>query len=188
MSDDMTWNKHVDTTAAKANKKLGFLKRNVKVKDSSLKEKAYKAIVRPTVEYCSSVWDPLHKTQAATIEKVQRRAARWVTGRYHNTSSVTDMLGDLGWRELNQRRADNRLCMVYKIVHGLVAIPVGHFIRLQRDGVHLQPIYAKTNYYLYSFFPRTITDWNKLPQDTLSAVSVASFKRRVATLSHEMPY
>ena len=188
ISEDMTWNKHVDATAAKANKKLGFLKRNVKVKDSSLKEKAYKAIVRPTVEYCSSVWDPSYKTQAATLERVQRRAARWVTGRFHNTSSVTDMLSDLGWRELNQRRTDNRLCMAYKVVHGLVAIPVGHFISLQRDGVHLHPIYAKTNYYLYSFFPRTIADWNKLPQDILEGESLAIFKRRVATVTHDMPY
>jgi hypothetical protein len=58
------------------------------------------------------------------------------------------MLSDLGWRELNQKRADNRLCMAYKEEHGLVAIQVGHFISLQRDGVHLQPIYAKTHYYL----------------------------------------
>ena len=98
----MTWNNHIDNTAARANKKLGFLKGNIKVKDSTLKEKVYKAIVRPTFEYCATVWDPHYKTQAATIEKVQRRAARWVTGRFHNMSSVSDMLSDLGWRNLNQ--------------------------------------------------------------------------------------
>ena len=169
ISNDMTWNNHIDSTAAKANKKLGFLKRNIKVKDSALKEKTYKAIVRPTVEYCATVWDPHYKTQAATVEKVQRRAARWVTGRFHNMSSVSDMLSDLGWRDLNQRRVNGRLCMAYKIVHGLVAIPIGQFIKVQRDGVHLQTIYAKPNYYLYSFFPRTVSDWNHLPGDTLSA-------------------
>ena len=83
------------------------------MKDSTLKEKAYKAIVRPTVEYCTTVWDPHYKTQAATIEKVQRRAAHWVTGRFH-MSSVSDMLSDLGWRDLNQRRVDGRLCMACK--------------------------------------------------------------------------
>ena len=98
------------------------------------------------------------------------------------------MLSDLKWRDLNQRRADDRLCMAYKIVHGLVAIPVGHFINVQRDGVHLQPIYARTNYYLYSFFPRTISNWNKLPIETISSDSLAIFKRGVATLTHDMPY
>ena len=102
ISNDMTWNNHIDNTAAKASKKLTFLKRNIKVKDSTLKEKVYKAIIRPTVEHCATVWDPHNKTQAATTEKVQRRATRWVTGQFHNMSSVSDMLSDLGWRDLNQ--------------------------------------------------------------------------------------
>ena len=75
-------------------------------------------------------------------------------------SSVSDMLSDLGWRDLNQRRVDGRLCIAYKIVHGLVVIPIGQFIKLQSDGVHLHIIYAKPKYYLYSFFPRTVSDWN----------------------------
>ena len=54
----MTWNRHIDNIISKANSKLGFLKRNLKVKESKIKETAYKAIVRPSLEYCSSVWNP----------------------------------------------------------------------------------------------------------------------------------
>ena len=147
ISDDMSWNKHIEKTASKANCKLGFLRRNVKTRDQWLKEKAYKTIVRPTLEYCSSVWDPYYQQQYKTVEKVQRRAARWVTGRYHNKSSVSDMIHHLGWRGLEQCRVDSRLCMLYKIRHGLVDIPLGQFMTLQRDGVHFQTIYARTNYY-----------------------------------------
>ena len=50
ISDDMSWNRHIDSTTAKANSKLGFLKRNLKIKDTKLKEKAYKAIVRPSTQ------------------------------------------------------------------------------------------------------------------------------------------
>jgi hypothetical protein len=173
--------------ASKANSKLGFLKRNIKVKNMDLKEKAYKAIVRPTMEYCSSVWDPHTKQQSTTLEKVQRRAARWVTGRFHNTSSVTDMLNFLGWRELAQRRVDSRLSVMYKIVHGLVAIPMGVYCTLQRDMVHLKQIVCRTQYYQFSFFPRTISDWNKLPRDTFSAKTLASFKSKIANMTHCVP-
>ena len=100
ISYDMSWKKHMKKTASKANSKLGFLRRNVKTRDQSLKEKAYKTIVRPTLEYCSTVWDPYHQQQYKTVEKVQRRAARWVTGRYHDKSSVSDMIHHLGWRGL----------------------------------------------------------------------------------------
>ena len=80
------------------------------------------------------------------------------------------------------------ISMAYKIVHGLVAIPSGHYIKLQRNGVHLQVISVNPHYYLYSFFPRAISDWNQLPRDILLARSLAIFKDRIATLTHVMPY
>ena len=43
-----------------------------------MKEAAYKGIVRPVLEYGSSVWDP----NTDELEKVQNRAARFVTRNY----------------------------------------------------------------------------------------------------------
>ena len=65
---------------------------------------------------------PCTRTQINQIEKVQRRAARYVTNRYHNTSSVTDMLQNLNWPSLEIRRTRVRLIMFYKIIHHVVAI------------------------------------------------------------------
>ena len=41
-----------------ANRTIGFLKRNLNIVKSDIKEMAYTALVRPTVEYANSVWDP----------------------------------------------------------------------------------------------------------------------------------
>ena len=41
--------------------------------------------------------------QKLQIEKNQRRAARYVSNRNHNTSSVTDMMSDLNWAPLEVR-------------------------------------------------------------------------------------
>ena len=68
------------------------------------------------------IWDPHTRTQINQIEKVQRRAARYVTNRYHNTSSVTDMLQNLNWPSLEITRTRVRLIMFYKIIHHVVAI------------------------------------------------------------------
>ena len=144
--------------------------------------------VRPTVEYCSTVWDPYYKTQAHTIEKVQRRTARWVTGGFHNTSHVSDTLQHLGWRDLNQRRVDSRLCMLYKIRHGLVDIPIGQFLKFQRNGVNFQAIYARTKYYEFSFLPWTVTHWNELPSDTISAQNLDMFKQNTVNIHHVFTY
>ena len=93
-----------------------------RLKNPELRELTYKAIVRPQLEYAAPVWDPYIQEDIQRIEMVQRRAARWVLSDYSPYSSVSDMLGRLGWRTLEQRRADSWLVMFYKIVHGLVAI------------------------------------------------------------------
>jgi hypothetical protein len=58
------------------------------------------------------------------IEHVQKRAARFV---YHNYRSkepgcVTNMLDALNWEPLSQRRAKNRVIMLYKIINNQVTI------------------------------------------------------------------
>ena len=114
LSKDMTWKTHVSQVITKANRSLGFLIRNLQIRSPDIKEKAYFGLVRPQVEYASSVWDPYHKNQVHSIEMVQRRTARWVLNRYHNTSSVTDMLQHLGWQTLQQRRQNARLVNLIK--------------------------------------------------------------------------
>ena len=49
------------------------------------------------------------------LEMVQRRLARFVTNRYRNRSSVTDMLEQLKWTPLEYRRKNACLSMLYKI-------------------------------------------------------------------------
>ena len=108
-SKDLRLNKHIVEITVKANRSLGFLKRNLKVSSSSLREKGYMGFVRPQLEYGSTTWHPrlgVENNVAYKVEMVQRRAAKWTLKRYHNTFSVTDMLEDLGWRTLEQKRAD----------------------------------------------------------------------------------
>ena len=54
------------------------------------------------------MWDPYEKGDVATLDKVQRRAARFVKGDYQRESSVTQMICDLAWRGLEARRAVSR--------------------------------------------------------------------------------
>ena len=121
---DLSWNSHIIKITSTANRTLGFVKRNVKTKNKEIKTLAYNSLVRPQVECAFSVWSPCTKENIEKIEMVQRRAARWVTNDYSPYSSVSNMLSNLGWRSLENRRYDARLITFYKVVHGLVAIPV----------------------------------------------------------------
>ena len=103
LTSDLTWDLHINAICAKANKSLGFLRRNLKIPAISLKESAYKTFVRPILEYACTVWDPHTQDNISKLEAVQRRAARFVVNRYHNTSSVTNMLNQLQWPSLQHR-------------------------------------------------------------------------------------
>ena len=47
-----------------------------------MKEAAYKGMVHPILEYGKSVWDPYTDELHNELEKVQNRAARFVTRNY----------------------------------------------------------------------------------------------------------
>ena len=69
-----------------------------------MKEAAYKGMVRPILEYGSSVWDPHTGKLQEKIEKVQNRVARFVTRNYvYETGSMTGILGQLKWESLKKR-------------------------------------------------------------------------------------
>ena len=57
---------------------LGFLRRTLFSCPQNVKEAAYKGIVRPILEYGSSVWDPHPEKLQEELEKVQNRSARFV--------------------------------------------------------------------------------------------------------------
>ena len=107
---------------------------------------------------------------------VQRRAARFVTSRHHNRSSVSDMLEGLNWRSLEDRRKYARLCMLYKIDRQLVAIKKDRRLTSpkRRSRNRFQVIGCKTD----RFFPRTVWDWNAL----LNSDSLCAFKARLSTM------
>ena len=70
------------------------------------------------MEYASSVWNPNLQKDINKVEMIQRRSARYVTNRYHNTSYVETMLQKLQWPTLEERRMKARLTLLYKIANG----------------------------------------------------------------------
>ena len=124
ISQDLNWNNHINNIIGKANRTLGFVKRNVKTWNEPVKELAYKTLVRPQAEYASSIWNPYTKQNITKIEMIQRRAARWVKNNYSPYDSVSNMLDSLGWRSLENRCIDSRLVMFYRIIHGYVEIQI----------------------------------------------------------------
>ena len=102
---------------------------------------------------------------------VQRRAIRWTLNNFSPYDSVSQMQLRLGRRSLDQRRADVRICMLYKIIHGLVAVSLPpYFQQPERMTCHSHPlalrqIHTLVIFYKYSFYPLVVVQWDRLPSD-----------------------
>ena len=114
-------------------------------------------------------------------------SARWATRDYQRTSSLSQMIRDLNWRTLEQRRIDSQLTLTYKITYDLVAISAANYIipntRQSRQNHQLayRQIPTLKDYYKYTFFPHTIVHWNALPFyiPVLPTCTVAQFSHAV---------
>jgi hypothetical protein len=153
-----------------------------------LKQTAYKGLVRPILEYCAPVWDPHQKKYIRELEMVQRRAARFVLARFHNTSSVTEMMARLQWETLEHRRRIARLVTFFKIQHSLIAVPLPQIVirpEKPRPGYphQFRIPFCNTEAYKNSFFPRAIRDWNALPSHIACQDSLPPFQTALSSHS-----
>ena len=120
----LSWSPHISNIVTISSRTLHFLKRNLNKCSSQVKESAYLTMVRPQLEYASDVWDPHQVGDIMKLEKVQRRAARWVLNNYSIFGSVTLMLDQLSWPTLQTRRKLSRLQTLHKVFYQQLALTV----------------------------------------------------------------
>ena len=79
ISSILSWIAHIDSVCSKAKRQVGLLHRHFHNASPPCKEQLYKSLVLPTLDYCSSLWDPKYATHVNKLESVQKFAARFVT-------------------------------------------------------------------------------------------------------------
>ena len=104
------------------------------------------------------------------------------------------MLQELGWDTLEDRRSKSRLILLYEITHKLVAIPsdwlIPSYTYTRSNHIYkYQQIYTRTQFYQFSFFPRTIREWNKLQASVAEVPSFLAFKQTLTEVpvSSDLP-
>jgi len=190
VTDELSWSSHAQSIYSKANSTLGLLRRNLRRCPAKLKESAYISLVRSTFEYAASVWDPHLAKDINKSENIQRRSARFVKDDYRTTFSVTHMLQDLGWQDLQSRRTDLRLALLYKVVMGHVGIQPEHVGLVAADDrtrakhqFKFRAVGCSTQAFRHSFAVRTVGDWNALSSHVMEQSTAASFKAELSRLT-----
>ena len=123
-----------------------------------------------------------------TLEKIQRRAARFVCNNYSKYNSVTDMLTLLNWASLEQRRNRAKCTMFYKILDDTVSVDFNHYLQqsvshTRGHSIRFIQMQARVDVFLYLFLPSTIRLWNSLPADIVTSSTIDDFKNKLTPLN-----
>ena len=176
----LSFSAHTADVVKRANVKLGIIKRSFSALTEKGWLKLYKAIVRPTLEYCNMVWAPTFKKDEDQLEKVQQRATRLLPHLRH--LDYPERLKVLGLPTLTYRRQRAELIQIYKIMKGIDHIDCSTFFELFNNSItrghslKVKKQRGRLQLRLNAFAMRSINNWNALPEKAVSAASVNQFK------------
>ena len=137
-------------------------------KNRSCLDKLCKSMILPLLDYCDVIYDSCTMYESDQIDKLQRKVSLLCTGAFRIASNEK-LLKELGWPKLINRRISHRLVLFYKIFNDLThlcnLIPHNtNNYQLRRNKSFLvQLIHWES--FSKSYFPKTIRDWNNLPND-----------------------
>ena len=170
---------HIKKMIAKANQRVGLIKRSFSKLNKESFKILYKSLIRPILEYCSVIWFPLFKHEALEIEKVQRRATKLIPNL--KELSYQERLKSLNITTLAYRRQRTDILQVFRIVKQIDRIPFDAFFSYNTQPTRghsykLDKPRASTKLRQNSFSHRVIDLWNNLPEKAVNCKTINSFK------------
>jgi len=129
ISNDAKPSVHCQQIYLKANRMLGFVKRNIISRHPSILLNMYKSFVRPHLEYCSPAWSPHYQKDKELLQRVQHRFTRM----FRHLRQL-DYCTRLDIWSLEERRNRADLIKVFNIMTGFSSISVDAFFEVNKDG------------------------------------------------------
>ena len=194
MNSNLTWINQVNRVRSKANQMLGFIRRStIEMHDVGARKYLYLQLVRNNFAYASQVWSPQTIKLIEDIEKVQRRATKYILnlGFITNVPYTTrllqlDLLPLTFWHEYLD------LVLLYKIINGYTYIDNSARPTMAGSGITRSESnenvikfsipFANTVTFQTSYFIRACKTWNTLSCDLRHRdIGLNTFKSKLKT-------
>jgi len=134
VTNKLTWSSHIVVSVAKANRMLGFLRRNCADIGTHSKRTLYLSFVRSHLGYASEVWSPQTTiNHLRMLEGVQRRSTRFILNCSYKVSerpSYKSRLLSLKLLPLSYWHEYRDICFYYKCINNYYNLNVNDFTKL----------------------------------------------------------
>ena len=118
MSDDATFDKHIENVVKKVRQKTGWVLRTFYSRRQDIMKTLFKSLIAPHINYCSQLWMPSKTTQIETIEKLQKDFFSRIPA--IREINYWDQLKSMKMLSLQRRLEIYRIIYTWKVLEGLV--------------------------------------------------------------------
>ena len=183
VDEKLSFDSHISGKVCKAFQMLGVINRNFKMLCKDTFILLYKSLVRTSLEYGHSIWNPSRVSYISDIEKVQKRATKMVHTCKH--LSYVERLKFLQLPTLKFRRIRGDMIEAYKILNDkydarvVPTLSMNTSTRTRGNSLKLKVERCKYNLRKFSFTPRVVNIWNSLPDSIVTSESVNMFKNEL---------
>ncbi len=183
ISKNLKFSQHCNEAAKKANRILGFVKRNFTYKSKDIILPLYISLVRPHLEYAIQFWAPHLRKDILKLESVQRRATKLIPS-LHN-KPYEERLQDLNLFSLSKRRLRGKLIECFKIIKGYNNVEIENYFTFapalptRGNSLKLRGHRSNLDITKYFFTNDVVDKWNNLPEHVIESSSIEMFKNRL---------
>ena len=186
VDEALGWQSHVDTVGKKVSAGIGAIKRIRSLVPRQTLLKMYEALVAPYFDDCSEVWGCMGKGLRDRLQRLQNRAGRIIVRFSDYNTRSANILQDLRWDTLEQRRSKQLAISVFKSLNNLYPESLKNMFK-PTSGVHSYNVRGVSN---NIFVPRPRTEaakrafsyrgavmWNGLENVLKDEINLNCFKR-----------
>ena len=129
ISSNLSWDSRFSRIVLKANRMLGLLKRTcLLITAIKIRRTLYLSLVKSQISYATVVWSPASVNLRAILERVQRRATRWILRTRIGEMSYKQRLLTLRLLPLTEDRELKYLTFVYNFISGYTDLNIGRYV------------------------------------------------------------
>ena len=194
LTKNLSWGVHINNIISRASKRLLVMRKYRFCLSRKALETIYISMIRPILEYGNVLYDNCPASTGRSIESIQRQAALICTGGYKHTD-YKNLLSELNWETLCDRRKLHKLVIFYKIKNKIYPDYLSSYLKTNQNSTYnlrhtneQRPRFSRLNNSFKSFFPSTVRLWNNLPSTTRDSNSVNIFKALVRGTNKYNPY
>ena len=114
LDDELKWYEHNDEQCKKVSKSICLLSKSKQYVNQNALINIYNSLVLPHFIYCSNVWNDGSRSHLNKLYKLQKRAARIITGYSYNGIRTKEIFDHLEWERIESIPKKREISMTFK--------------------------------------------------------------------------